>query len=239
MGTISWSRAACIDLYYRSTASMTTVAHRYAWWSIVGLLSSSCCAVQVFFNTMALGSAGFNTVLGPIRPMTVASTTLLQLISWSVAYERPYPSTPTHAISTLLVVGLTFLPEFLFWYQTKRSTTTTSTNATHNSKEAAKTATSTTGTITTTLEYRLENVGCAACITTISNIVQHLACVHEFTISLEQLSVTTTIPTKKHDHKNNKNRNNIDNDEDATTNNHAALISTKLEEAGFPVQLLT
>merc|ERR1711865_927315 len=151
---------------------------------------------------------------GPIRPMTVASTTLLQLISWSVAYERPYPSTPTHAISTLLVVALTFLPEFLFWYPTKRSTTTTSTNATNNSKEAVTTATPITTGTTTTLEYRLENVGCAACITTISNIVQHLPCVHEFTISLEQLSVTTTIPTKRNDHNNsnttatnNKNRN--------------------------------
>merc|ERR1711865_672221 len=58
--TIPWSRAACIDLYYRSTASMTTVAHRYAWWSIVGLLSSSCCAVQVLFNLLSWGCA--NTI---------------------------------------------------------------------------------------------------------------------------------------------------------------------------------
>ena len=250
--TIPWSRAAGIDLYYWSTASMTTVAHRYAWWSIVGLLSSSCCAVQVLFNLLSWGCAGFNTILGPIRPMTVASTTLLQLISWSVAHERPYPSTtPTHAISTLLVVTLTFLPEFLFWYQARRSTTTTTSPGLvkNNSKESATTPPTTTPTTTpitttttTTLEYRLENVGCAACLTTISNIVQHLACVDEFTISLEQLSVTTTIPTKKNDHNNSNmtttNRNNK-NDENATTNDHAALIRAKLEEAGFPVQLLT
>merc|ERR1719161_3498711 len=37
-------------------------------WSILGLLSSACCLLQVILNAFALGCAGFNTYLGPLRP---------------------------------------------------------------------------------------------------------------------------------------------------------------------------
>ena len=34
---------------------------------LTGLLSSSCCLLQLVLNTFAVGCAGFNKVLGPIR----------------------------------------------------------------------------------------------------------------------------------------------------------------------------
>ena len=35
---------------------------------IGGLLSSSCCLLQILLNFLSLGCAGFNKLLGPLRP---------------------------------------------------------------------------------------------------------------------------------------------------------------------------
>merc|ERR1712086_1192044 len=91
---------------------MLDTAYRYAWWSAIGLLSSSCCALQLMLNSFSLGCAGFNTVLGPIRPTLLAITTTVQASSWMVAYQRPWQYIP-NAISTVIVISLAFLPEFL------------------------------------------------------------------------------------------------------------------------------
>ena len=188
------------------------------------------------------------------------------MVSWYVARDRPYQYVPT-SITTMIVIGFTFLPEFLFWYNTRNNKTSTINNIktrkgrrkssserrlqsseekevenndsnniiveddnnNNKSKESSiqhRTAT----TATTLLQYRLENVGCSACITTISNILKRMHIVEDFSISLENggtLSVTTI--------NNNSDTTNID----GTKNNDETIISVKLEEAGFPVQLLT
>lgn len=41
---------------------------------VLGLLSSSCCLVQLVLNAASFGCAGFNTVLGPLRPLFLALT---------------------------------------------------------------------------------------------------------------------------------------------------------------------
>ena len=58
------------------------LCHRLEWWSALGLLSSSCCALQLLLNSLSFGCAGFNTVLGPLRPQLLALTTTLQLGMW-------------------------------------------------------------------------------------------------------------------------------------------------------------
>eukprot|EP00957_Ditylum_brightwellii_P175711 13378838-Ditylum_brightwellii.AAC.1 len=76
-------------------------AHRWAWWSLLGLLSSSCCALQILLNLLSFGCAGFNTALGPLRPTFLALTVAVQISAWSVAYSRPWQWAPT-ALSTAL-----------------------------------------------------------------------------------------------------------------------------------------
>ena len=96
------------------TEQMMHGAQRMAWWSLLGLLSSSCCALQILLNACSVrpfsrfpraargrfshlrscvgqfGCAGFNTALGPWRATFVALTLTVQTISWCVAWERPY-----------------------------------------------------------------------------------------------------------------------------------------------------
>ena len=47
-------------------------AHSWELWTVFGLLSSSCCLLQLLLNLMSVGCAGFNTVLGPLRPFFLA-----------------------------------------------------------------------------------------------------------------------------------------------------------------------
>lgn len=53
-------------------------AHSLALWSVLGLLSSACCAIQILLNAASIGCAGFNTYLGPLRPSFLALTAVLQ-----------------------------------------------------------------------------------------------------------------------------------------------------------------
>ena len=68
---------------------------------------------------------------------------------------------------------------------------------------------------TATCRYRLDNIGCASCVATVSNVLEALeGVVESFDVSLEHggsLSVTA----RDHD-----------------------LVRTKLEEAGFPMRPL-
>lgn len=81
-------------------------------WSIIGLLSSSCCLLQLVLNACSIGCAGFNTVLGPARPYLMAVALTLQTLMWQAVFaeggELGLPLT-----STALTICLTFLPEAL------------------------------------------------------------------------------------------------------------------------------
>ena len=42
------------------------------WWTLLSLLSSSCCVIQLALNMLSVGCAGFNSILGPARPFFLA-----------------------------------------------------------------------------------------------------------------------------------------------------------------------
>ena len=62
-------------------------------WGVVGLLSSSCCALQLVLNAFSVGCAGFNTVLGPLRPYLLALASVLQVLYpyLTLTLPSPYP----------------------------------------------------------------------------------------------------------------------------------------------------
>jgi len=79
---------------------------------VAGLLSSSCCALQLVANSLALGCAGFNKFLGPARPWMRGLSVLWLAVLWVASFRRGWPK--RHAtISTLVCVGLALLPEML------------------------------------------------------------------------------------------------------------------------------
>ena len=77
-----------------------------------GLLSSSCCLLQLGTNALSLGCAGFNKLLGPSRPQLRFVTACWLIVLWILTITRRW-SKRQAAISTLLCAGLTFMPEVL------------------------------------------------------------------------------------------------------------------------------
>jgi copper chaperone CopZ len=92
---------------------------------LLGLLSSSCCVLQLILNALSFGCAGFNNVLGPLRPMFLALTLFLQACAWRNAITMRGPSVVSSAIAgSVLCLTLTFLPEALHLYVQRRSSAT-------------------------------------------------------------------------------------------------------------------
>merc|ERR1712232_297412 len=80
------------------------------------LLSSSCCAVQLAVNAVAVllgagaGCVGFNKVLGPIRPYLLAAM---------IVYSNVLSGSPLRASGILSLssrYAITFLPELVYWW---------------------------------------------------------------------------------------------------------------------------
>lgn len=164
-----WDLAA--GIYYNINHWMLTTAHQYAWWSLLGLLSSSCCALQLILNAMSFGCAGFNTVLGPLRPTFLAFAVILQSFSWYVAWSRPWQWAPT-ATSTILAVITSFLPEFLALRVTKPKSLAS------NSKGANSSC-------SRTLRFSMNSVGCAACLTTVAGVLKTIKGIHYYETNME------------------------------------------------------
>jgi hypothetical protein len=140
------------------TEQMMHGAQRMAWWSVLGLLSSSCCALQIMLNAFSFGCAGFNTTLGPWRPTFVALTITVQTISWCVAYGRPYQWMPT-AAATCLSLVLTMLPEVLALHTARRE------------RLAAAAAVADPVEGQRRIQLQLESLGCSACVEKVSSVL--------------------------------------------------------------------
>ena len=218
--SVSSVKEVVADVYFQINEWMMATAHMFAWWSLLGLLASSCCALQLLLNAFSLGCAGFNTVLGPIRPTSLAITTLVQASSWYVAWNRPWQWKPT-IISSVVVISLAFFPEVLFWYTTSaaRRRKQKKLEGSRYGKENIGISPRENSKMTTNL-YRLNNVGCSACVKTISGVLDKIELVHNYNISLDDGGILS-----------------VDTKNDASDDN-GMTIRTKLEEAGFPIQPL-
>lgn len=99
------------------TARLQGLGGRLGVWSALGLLSSSCCMLQLILNAFSVGCAGFNTVLGPVRPYFLAMTFFLQGVAWRGVLMGA-GSSRAAALATLVVLPLSLLPEGLHaWVQ--------------------------------------------------------------------------------------------------------------------------
>eukprot|EP00579_Thalassiosira_antarctica_P027299 CAMPEP_0202026346 /NCGR_PEP_ID=MMETSP0905-20130828/58659_1 /ASSEMBLY_ACC=CAM_ASM_000554 /TAXON_ID=420261 /ORGANISM="Thalassiosira antarctica, Strain CCMP982" /LENGTH=222 /DNA_ID=CAMNT_0048589533 /DNA_START=321 /DNA_END=986 /DNA_ORIENTATION=- len=79
---------------------------------LLPLLSSSCCAIQLIINALSgWGCAGFNTYLGPIRPILLP---MLLFSTWTLLPQRSLGW-------TIISLFLGFLPELVDIWNTTRS----------------------------------------------------------------------------------------------------------------------
>lgn len=158
------------ELYQEVLLRLMDGAHRMAWWSVIGLLSSSCCALQLMLNALNFGCAGFNTVLGPVRPSLVALTVVLQGIVWRTALDKPFQWLYV-APATIVAFVLTFLPEITYLLvQRKRSSETTSGTAEVKFR----------------VEVAINGMGCVACTKKVAEVLDRRPEVRNRLVELEE-----------------------------------------------------
>ena len=155
----------------RLTGWLMWLSHRMEWWSVIGLLSSSCCALQLLLNVFSFGCAGFNTWLGPLRPLMLAITVCLQASMWRVALTgRGERLLLSAAGATALTASLSFLPELLHLYIHRHE------------RSAGAAAAAAAG---AEICFRVEGMGCTACTAKVQRTVEALPGVAGCSVQLE------------------------------------------------------
>lgn len=150
---------------------MVDAADYLAWWSLLAMLSSACCALQLILNLLSVGCAGFNTVLGPWRPTFMAVMILMQIFQWRLASER-FDMVNRAIFSTALSAILAVLPELLYlknivWKRAQNSSTS-------SSESANKLAATGIAEPRSVIVLKTEDMGCIACVDTVRNCVLQL-----------------------------------------------------------------
>ena len=153
----------------RSQPGLLRLFHRLEWWSALGLLSSSCCVLQLLLNALSVGCAGFNTVLGPLRPLMLAVTVSLQASMWRVALTGRREGLLLNAAGATALTGvLSLLPELLHLYI-------------HRNDEAKRCAPADGAEMC----FRVEGMGCTACTAKVQKTVEALPGVAGCRVQLE------------------------------------------------------
>ena len=89
-------------------------AHRAGWWTLLSLLSSSCCVIQLALNMLSVGCAGFNSILGPARPFFLACALHARVLLRRAAVTSPGVDPRVRQMNVYggaLAVAVAFAPE--------------------------------------------------------------------------------------------------------------------------------
>jgi len=166
-----------VDIYENAKYKAMETAHSFALWSLLGLLSSSCCALQLLLNLFSFGCAGFNTVLGPLRPTFMAFMIVSQIFAWHTAYQQPF-QVPSLITSTAIAILLTLLPEFLTFYQayTPKDKKLVEDKAESSSSRSKKPV---------MLKFQTKSMGCTACVVAVSGVLEANKQVTSHNVNLE------------------------------------------------------
>jgi len=91
-------------------------AHRAGWWTVLSLLSSSCCVIQLALNMLSVGCAGFNSILGPARPFFLACALHARVLLRRAAVAAPGVDPRVRQMNVYggaLAVAVAFAPEMV------------------------------------------------------------------------------------------------------------------------------
>lgn len=160
----------------------------------LGSLSSSCCVMQLILNALSyhgilnlgFGCAGFNTILGPLRPVTRSITFVWLIWNWW-SQSSPSQSSRSQTVSvsaccggkkkprrpifeTVMCLALMFSPEILTFYGNRTNnidlmfwTTKQIETADNNDRENKSFV---------RLDYVVDNMGCEACINAVETLIR-------------------------------------------------------------------
>ena len=228
-----------LDLYGNINEYFMGIANEMAWWSLLGLLSSSCCAIQILLNALSFGCAGFNTILGPVRPTFVGFTIVAQFSLWYAVYYYhslgQYTNWKMTVASTALSGVLTLLPELLAW-QTKTRQKQKERILLQQQMLMESSHTDKAYEETIHLTFQLSTMGCSSCVSTVSKVLDNIDGVLRHTVSLEDgIAEAEVVLSSKYADTNTLHNNSINN----KAEDHDLLwkdIANRLEASGFPAE---
>ena len=181
--TTAWLHG--MELQSRLVFAMQSVAHRFELWSLLGLLSSSCCALQLLLNAFSFGCAGFNTYLGPLRPFLMALTFFLQGCVWHSALTGRGPRLILNAVGgSVVCLVLTMLPEGLDLYVRRRGGAASAPTTEAPEAPAAPAP---------TLCLKVSGMGCTACTAKVQAALEQVDGVAACAVDLAAGSATITL----------------------------------------------
>jgi copper chaperone CopZ len=129
---------------------------------ILPLLASACCMIQLFLNLLATGCAGFNTVLGPVRPFFLSLLIVLTCLQPHVSVTK-----------SIVRWTIALLPEVVHWMNNQRRFSVASSQSVAVSLP-----------VQAAMEVSIPSMGCVACINTIQGAVYRIPGVTAVTASM-------------------------------------------------------
>lgn len=220
-------REYAINAYFAINERLMAIANRYAWWSMLGLLSSSCCALQILLNAVSLGCSGINNILGPCRPTLLAFTIISITVSWVVAWSRPFQWRST-ALSTSFSGFLALLPELVDLHTRRKAQRRRLRQALDDGRLDDLLLHPDNGIGRLLLRFHLPTMGCSSCVSTVSSLLDGLqiekAQVINHRVIFEESMVEVEVSLS---------------DDNACTTNHDLLwdnVSSEFARAGFPAK---
>jgi copper chaperone CopZ len=149
-------------------------AHRAGYWTLISLLSSSCCVIQLALNMLSVGCAGFNSILGPARPFFLACALHARVLLRRAAAAAPGVDPRVRQMNVYggaLAVAVAFAPEVVALVAKLRR---------RNSDVA--------GAASLTLD--LPSMGCVACVDAVSRAVRSVPGVVDADVSVGSATVS-------------------------------------------------
>ena len=149
-------------------------AHRAGWWTLLSLLSSSCCVIQLALNMLSVGCAGFNSILGPARPFFLACALHARVLLRRAAVAAPGVDPRVRQMNVYggaLAVSVAFAPEMVALVARLR-----------RRRGGAVGAAS--------LTLDLPTMGCVACVDAVSRAVRSVAGVVDADVSVGSATVS-------------------------------------------------
>ena len=150
-------------------------AHRAGWWTVLSLLSSSCCVIQLALNLLSVGCAGFNSILGPARPFFLACALHARVLLRRAAVAVPGVDPRVRQMNVYggaLAVAVAFAPEVVALVAKLRR---------RRGGDVAGAA---------SLTLDLPSMGCVACVDAVSRAVRGVAGVVDASVTVGAATVS-------------------------------------------------
>jgi hypothetical protein len=142
-----------------SATATTTTTTLLSFWGrnfALPLAASSCCLLQLGLNFLSFGCAGWNSVLGPIRPY------FLSLLLYTFITQRPRRPLLSYGWQALVAL----LPEMVHLYNKYSSAPAAPPSSRRHSKENSESLHQ------VDIELDIASMGCAACIASINHALR-------------------------------------------------------------------